>query len=313
VRERLERTDLGWTVVAPGEPDYLFQSIFIEGPDARRFVVRDAPAQQTLSNLASEILTDHYQGQGGTSTPVTVDHVTQDGETRRVDGDSTMHDAGVHDGDTLRVGYQANAGSVHPDEHRAALERARNQLRAFVRSHPGFHVRANAVQMPTDYELSFRQPSLGPDPAGGFDPIAIEDHVVLLVLGPEFPRQAPALWWESPIFHPNVAPNYGDGLREPQLAGKVCLGLLADEWQPGRDFGDLCQIVIDMAAFRSYGLFREGVGEDGSPVIVGDFYDMRAAEWVAHHQEVIRKMGGQVKIAGRRRQVEYRNVIERLT
>jgi hypothetical protein len=312
VRARLEQTDLGWTVVAPGEPDYLYQRLYVEGPDARRYVVRDAPAQQTFGNLATEILTDHYAQSEGTSVPITVDHVTQKGEVQRVDGDSTMHDAGVQDGDTLRFGHQTNAGSVHPDQHRAALARARNQLRAFARSHPGFHVRANASQFPTEYELRFRQPSLGPGPWEGADPVPIEDHVVLVVLGPEFPRQAPTLWWETPIFHPNVAPNYGDGQRRPQLAGKVCLGLLADEWQPGRDFGELCQMVIDMAAFRSYGIFRETHDPAGRPVFAGDFYDERAAAWVWHNQEHIRAMGGQVKMAGPRRRVEYPNVIEPL-
>ena len=312
VREALDRSDLGWTVVAPGEPDYLYQNLVVEGPDTRRFRVLDAPAQQTVGNLAGEILEDHYRQPGGSSVPITVDHVGQKGDTQRADGDSTLHDAGVRDGDTLRVGYQTNAGSVHPDLHRAALERARNQLRAFARSHPGFHVRANSNQLPTDYELRFHQRSLGPGPWEGADPVPIEDHVVLVVLGPEFPRQAPALWWETPIFHPNVAPNYGDGLRTPQLAGKVCLGMLADEWQPGRDFGELCQMVIDMAAFRSYGIFRETgqYGADGEPVVAGDFYDKRAAEWVWHNQERIKEMGGQVKKAGPRRRVEYPNLIE---
>lgn len=314
VRGLLDGTELGWTVVAPGAPNYLYHAIYVEGPDARRFVVRDAPAQQTVGNLGGEVLADQYPQPGDRSVPITVDHVGADGETRRIDGDATLHDAGVRDGDTLRVGRQTNAGSVHPDVHRAALERARNQLREFARHNPGFRVRANTSRPPTEYELRFRQPSLGPGPYEGAEPEPIEHHIVLVVLGPEFPRQAPVLWWETPIFHPNVAPNYGDGLRTRQLAGKVCLGLLAEEWQPGRDFGELCQMVIDMAAFRSYGLFRETgrYAADGTPEVAGDFYDKRAAEWVWRNQERIRQMGGQVKTAGRRRRVEYPNVIEPL-
>jgi hypothetical protein len=316
VRRTLVGTDLGWTVVAAGEPDYLLQELFVEGPDQRRFRVRDAPAQQTISNLGTEILNDQYPRSGDATVPITVDHVDESGKTQRVDAESTLHDAGVRDGDTLRVGYQTNAGSVHPDEHENALYRARNQLRAFARSHPGFHVRANSTRLPTDYELRFRRRSLGPPPWDGADPVEIDehdDHVVLVVLGPEFPRQAPALWWETPIFHPNVAPNYGDGLRAPQLAGKVCLGVLADEWQPGRDFGELCRMVLDMAAFRSYGIFREtGRFEaDGvTPLVAGDFYDKAAAQWVWHNQKRIKEMGGQVKTARPQPEVEYPNLIE---
>jgi CHAT domain len=111
VRRALAGTDLGWTVVAVGELDYLLQNVYVEGPDLRRFRVRDAPAQQTISNLATEILTDQYPRPGDATVPITVDHVSDSGETQRVDADSTLHDTGVRDGDTLRVGYQTNAGA----------------------------------------------------------------------------------------------------------------------------------------------------------------------------------------------------------
>jgi hypothetical protein len=316
LEQRLDQdaTDIGWTVVAPGQPDYLLQTLIVEGPDGRRFRVRDVPAQESISNMAREVVESQYPRPSGSRTlPITVDHV-RDGQPQRVDGDSTFDEAQIRDGDTVRVGYQTNAGSVNPDEHQAALFRARNQIDAFASSHPGFGVRANSAQLPTEYELSFTQRSLGPAERMGDDPVPIDDHVVLLQLGPDFPRTPPMLWWESPIFHPNVSPNYGDArVRRPQTAGLVCLGILAESWQPSWSFGDLCQMVIDMAAYRSYGLWEQvGWNDDGTPRRKGDFYDADAAEWVQRNQHVIEALGGVVKTVALPQRLHYPHVIEAL-
>ncbi|MGH3873799.1 MAG: PAS domain S-box protein [Pseudonocardiaceae bacterium] len=51
VRLLLGTTDLGWTVVAPGQLDYLLQSLSAEGPGRRKFRFTDASAQQTRAQL----------------------------------------------------------------------------------------------------------------------------------------------------------------------------------------------------------------------------------------------------------------------
>lgn len=316
VRQLLDHTDLGWTVVPPGEPDYLLQSLYVEGPDRRQFRVTDAPAQQTFRNLASEIITEQYpQGDANAALPTVIDHV-QEGQTpRRVDADSTLHDAGVRDGDRVRVGYQTNAGSVNPLDREDALYRARNQIREYADSRSGFLVKANSSLLPTEYQLAFDRISFGPGPREGDEPVEIKDHLVALQLGPDFPREHPVLWWLTPIFHPNVFPNYDceKARKNPGARGLVCLGLLGESWQPSWDFGDLCQMVVEMAAFRNYALVEDTgqVDKQGRPVLKGNAYDWTAVEWIVTHPKRITDIGGEIKFhTPQRSRSEYPNVIE---
>jgi hypothetical protein len=96
----------------------------------------------------------------------------------------------------------------------------------------------------------------------------VDEHEVLLLLPESFPMQAPAAFWQTPIFHPNVR----------RGNGKVCLGVLEDRYRPGLDFGDLCQMLADIAAYRNYEV-REG-------------YDAEAREWAL-------SPAGQMAIEGR--------------
>ena len=59
------------------------------------------------------------------------------------------------------------------------------------------------------------------------------------------------------IFHPNVH----------RGTGKVCLGVLADRYRPGLDFGLLCQMLVDVASFRNY--------------VVTEGYNVEACRWAA--------------------------------
>ena len=68
------------------------------------------PAQESISSLAREIIESQYSRPSSTQTlPITVDHV-RNGQPQRVDGDATFDQTQIRDGDTLRVGYQTNAG-----------------------------------------------------------------------------------------------------------------------------------------------------------------------------------------------------------
>ena len=165
VRSRLDHTDLGWTLVPAGQPDYVYSNLYIEGPDRRRFRIVDAPAQQTFRNLTEDFITENYpQSDPHAQLPTVIERM-RDGERHSVNPDSTLHDSGVQDGDELRVGYQTNAGSVHPQVHEDALYQARNQIRDFHRSAAArqldFRVRANTSPAlpPTEYSLEFRKRS----------------------------------------------------------------------------------------------------------------------------------------------------------
>jgi hypothetical protein len=319
VRALLDTTELGWTVVPAGQPDYVFRTLTMEGPDRRRFRITDAPAQQTFRNITEDFLAEHYPRPGSAEPlPTVIDHL-REGERHSVNPDETLHEAGVQDGDELRVGYQTNAGSVHPQVHENALYRARNQIRDYATSaaarQVGFAVRANAslALLPTEYELAFAQRSYG-IPAGaaeGSDPVEVERHVVSLQLGPDFPQTPPYLWWLTPIFHPNIYPNYDSppARRRPGARGLVCLGAIGESWQPALDFGDLCRTLVDIAGFRNYSLF-ELVDTDDGPQLKGNFYDERAAWWVAHNGALVDAIGGKILFRPVRDRPTYRNTIE---
>jgi Effector-associated domain 1 len=314
VRRILDGTDLGWTLVPPGQRDYLLSSLYAQGPDGRNFQISDVPAQQTIGNIAGEIV-EQYPAYRGTSRPTVIDHVQQDGQGRRLDPDTTLDAAGIQDGAQLRVAFQATAGAVNPQDREDALYRARNQILAYAASHDVV-VKANSTLMPTEYEVEFRERSFALNPAGGHEPVEIEGpHLVLIQLGPEFPMTPPHVFWLSPIFHPNVYPTYDSELarRRPGARGLVCLGVLSESYKSSMDFGELCQTLVDMAGFRNYGLFEPSseLNALGEPVLRGNYYDGAAAEWVQRHQDRVAAIGGQIwGPSAPGRASHYRNVIE---
>ncbi len=92
----------------------------------------------------------------------------------------------------------------------------------------------------------------------------------------------------------------------------MCLGALAESYRPSLDFGELCQILVDMAAFRNYSLLEDSGRLDafGRPEVRGNYYDRAAAEWVVTNQGRIAEIGGRVLFQAPRQRKTYRNVVE---
>jgi hypothetical protein len=256
--------------------DYLLWQLFVEGPDQARFELNNLRASTILRDIAQGVLATQYDqsamgiGPGGRGRRTTIDRVKSDGSTERCDPDKTLHESNIRDGDTLHVAPESTAGSINPMIREEALARVRSQIVAFAQSHSGFHVEANARHTPTEYIIRFRAPSFAPPAALNSPPLEIDSHEVFLVLPPDFPMKAPMVFWQTPIFHPNVSPKNGE----------VCLGDLGEHYRPGLDFGELCQMLIDIAAFRNYA--------------VSEGYNMDAQEWAMSEdgQEAIENRGG---------------------
>lgn len=314
LRRRLQGAAFGYIVVEPGRPDYILHALMVNGPDGRRFRIAEAPAQQRVANIASEVL-DQYPPFRETTRPTVVDLVGPAGQGDRLDPDDTLHDAGVQDGDELRVGFQATAGAVHPQHREEALYRVRNQIVAYAKAHEDFGVAVDWPQLPSEYTLQFRARSFAPDPDGGPEPVETDrPHRVLIEFGPDFPMAPPRVFWLTPIFHPNVYPMYEceAARNRPHARGLVCLGELAVSYQPSLDFGELCQTLVDIAGYRNYRLFEAtgGIDAHGNPVIAGDFFDEAAAQWAWAHQDLIRAIGGQFVIRSEPETPGFRNAIE---
>ena len=317
VRRALDGSDLNWTVVPPGAPDYLLSQLFVQGPDGRNFRFTDIPAVTTVQELAQDTL-DHYPDNDASRITVT-DQVQPNGQGVRVPPDSTLHDVGARDGDQFRVGYQTNAGSVSPAYREPALARAGNQIRAFVEVHEGMGLAANSPHLATVYELEFEQRSFGPPRSEGGEPTEVWEHVVQIEFGERFPLEPPTVFWLSPIFHPNIWPNYDSeaARRHAQRQGLVCLGELAEAYQPAMDLGRLCQTLIDMAAYRNYSIVvstgRSAVNAEGQvqEEYRGNVFDKQAAEWALRHPDVIAGMGGVPNtLAPARTTRRFRNIVE---
>jgi hypothetical protein len=321
VRGRLAQAEFGWTVVAPGLRDYLLHTLYIEGPDGRQFRITDAPAQQTVGNVAAEVVDQYSPALPDAGRPAVVDHVGPDGQGRRLDPNSTLDESGISDGDRVRVGFQARAAAMSPLDREDALQRVLNQIRDFTQARDpaiAFDVRANSALLPTEYELEFTQPSFGPPPTPDSPPVDIDRHQVLIQLPADFPEAPPTVFWLSQIFHPNVFPTYDSDItrgREIQM-GLVCLGALQESYLPSLHFGSLCQLLIDIAAFRNYSLFKSDgtIEASGALHMKADFFDPYAAGWVqsAAGQQRIQAIKGAPLGDPRRGHPEYRNVIERI-
>jgi len=243
------------SVLTEDPQPYLISRIFVEGPDQARFEVCDISSDTTVGQVAKSVMSEAYdakmfQDSTGRGRRVVVDRVSEDGSTERLNHDQTLHDANIQEDDTFSVAPEATAGAIHPQLRQEALVRVRNQIMAYAQAHPGFQVSANNHLVPTDYLLKFNAPGFAPPLQPGEEPQTIDEHEVYLALPGVFPMQAPQVFWQTPIFHPNVEPK----------SGLVCLGDLGDRYRPGLDFGKLCQLLIEIASYQNY-FIEEGYNE----------------------------------------------------
>ena len=314
VRALLDPTDISWVVVPANANDYLIGELYVSGPDGRRFRLVDAPAQQTVGDVAAGIMEQYGPTFAGRSRPTVVDRVLPGGQGQRLSPGSTLHDAGVRDGASLRLGFEATAGAVNPMDFQDALHRMRNQILNFARSRPDMTVRGAPPMLPTHYEITFIQPSFGPPLEANGPPTVVTEHRVEVQFRAGFPETPPLVFWVSPIFHPNIYPVYDcePARRRPLRRGLVCLGRLAESYTPALSFADLCQTLIDMAAYRNYAVVTPTgvIDDDGFELFANDFYDLAAATWARNHQAQIIAMGGSPMLRRRRIKKPYSNAIE---
>lgn len=124
LRRTLQGAAFDYIIVEPGQPDYILRALSVNGPDGRRFRFIEVPAQQTVANIASEVL-DQYPTFRETTRPTVVDRIVSTGQDDRLDPDDTLHNAGVQDGDELTVSESDRAykRELLEIERRRLLER----------------------------------------------------------------------------------------------------------------------------------------------------------------------------------------------
>ncbi len=261
-------------LATPDFRDYMLDRLLVEGPDQQQFELSPVPASTRLKDIGRATM-DNYadpaapRDKSRVAEHVVIDHVRPEGP-RRLSPERTLHEAGVKSGDTLRVAPERRAGAMNPNETEAARARVMGEILAYSHGHPDFKVAANSDHAPTEYTFTFPARSFAPPATPGSAPVPTDRHEVFLWLPPEFPMLAPIAFWQSLIFHPNVHPENG----------KVCLGILEKHYTPGLNFGELCQILVDIAGYHNYAV--DGV------------YNVEAGRWALSRvgQEAIVARGG---------------------
>jgi len=111
VRALLGDSGLSWTVVSPDGPHYLLHTLTVQGPEGRRFRLRDTPAAETVGAIAAEVVATDYPESGPQSIrPTVISQVREEGQLERADPDQTLDEAGVQDGDQMVVAFEGRAG-----------------------------------------------------------------------------------------------------------------------------------------------------------------------------------------------------------
>ncbi|MBV9448171.1 MAG: hypothetical protein JO345_19990 [Streptosporangiaceae bacterium] len=235
---------------------YLLRRIVVSRADNTRFELRNVPSTTVLSEIARAVL-QHTDDSAGSASGrrgrvrTTIHRVRPDGNADRLEPAHTLSAAGLQDGDELRLDTEATAGRGTA-LWRTSVLRARAQIHQYASKHPKFViVETDDVNLPTRYTVEF--------PARGFaPPLDLEtwplsprlqsEHRVTIMLPARFPVAPPLAVFESEIFHPNVLAVQ----KGPAPKGFACLGAVTDAYRPDMDFGQLCQMLVDMAGYRQY-------------------------------------------------------------
>jgi hypothetical protein len=273
------------------------RTIIVEAPSGERFET-EVPCDTKISKLA----VDFFEAQGwpteqrGQRQRAVVELVNPHNpdETKRLNGDGSVCEEGVENGDTLRIFSESIAGAtVAPRARQGALIDDHNGMRALCDRDPQISFSANREFAPDEYTVVFTYPSFVEPPAGAEPPLLGDRHEVRIILGAGYPRQAPFVRWLTPIFHPNIR----------AADGAVCLGVLGRRFLPGMGLARLVRMLAEMVQWRNYdaaNAFNRAAAEWAADManwpkietLVGG-YPLKAHQGVAELLRIVEKAGQQ--------------------
>lgn len=248
--------------------------IFVQAPSGQRFEA-EIPHGTKLSKMAGDFFEDRGwptqdpRGRGHRAVVELVNpHDAED--TKRLNGDDEIQNAGVRDGDTLRVFPESIAGAVDLHARQKSLVADHKDMEALSQRKSGIVFTANRSFAPDCYEVTFHYPSFVELAPGDKVPRQAEEHRCEITLGPDYPRQAPLVRWLTPIFHPNIQ----------QPDGAVCLGVLKERYLPGLGLARLVHMLAEMVQWRNFDAFNS--------------FNRQASEWAVKVENwpLIEAIGG---------------------
>jgi ubiquitin-protein ligase len=246
--------------------------LFVESTTGEQYECR-VPVSTRIHHIAS----DFFESQGwethdarGRAQRAVVELVDRDhpDRTLRLNGDDTVEDAELHDGDILRVFPESVAGAVNERDRLPALIQDLNGMTELADWNKRITFEAKPAQAPTFYRVRLDYP--GFRRLDGDVPIRTETHEVEIHLGAQYPREAPLVFWKSEVFHPNIHPEHQG----------VCLGVLMDRWMPGMGIDRLVTMLAEIAQWRNFDITNA--------------FNREAARWARDpdNMEYVRQIGG---------------------
>ncbi len=94
----------------------------------------------------------------------------------------------------------------------------------------------------------------------------VDSHRFCVEIGRDYPYQKPCVFWQTPIFHPNICP--------PEEGGMVCIGLLS-EWRGERTLYSLITAVVHLIEHPNE---KEPLGSDACMNAAGYLLGRRGDE-----------------------------------
>lgn len=177
-------------------------------------------------------------------------------ETKRLNPESDICTE-LADEDTIRIFTESIAGAaIDPRAREMALVADSHDMRRLKERDPRIDYKTNRAQAPDVYELTFKLESFIEYLPGQMQSPQIGTvHKAKIVLGSLYPRKAPIVEWQTPIFHPNIH----------KESSQVCLGVLMDRYQPGLGLARIVGLLIEMLEWRNFD--------------IDNAYNKEAAEW----------------------------------
>src|SRR5262249_20234962 len=147
-------------------------------------------------------LEDRY-GRGQRAVVELVDPENPD-NTTRLNSNRGICESGLKDGDVLRIIPESRAGAVDQRARLAALTMEYNEMRTLSQQNPQITFVVNRTQAPDLYTVTLCYTSFVELFPHESEPRKANQHRVEIMLNAEYPRRAPIVTWQTPIFQPNI-------------------------------------------------------------------------------------------------------------
>ncbi len=214
--------------------------VIVENPAGKQFKCR-VHKETLVAGLSSRFFQFHKWPETDRAVAELV-NPENPGETRRLQGRNTLADAGLRDGDVIRIFPEAVAGAVDQKDRIRALVADHNDMEALASWNDAIRFTANKTFAPTLYTIDFDVAGFVAPPRDGQAPAVGKSHKAEILLTAEYPGAAPNVRWLTKIFHPNIHPKTGD----------VCLGAIQERYRPSLGLARIVAMLSEMIRCRNY-------------------------------------------------------------